>query len=51
MTRLITILQILENYTTQLTHLAKELEEIKAQWTQWEVSQLPTSSSGPFGRR
>lgn len=34
-------IQILEGYSSQIQHLAKEMEQLKKEFTEWEQSRKP----------
>ena len=43
---MLTLRQILEDYNSQLSHLAKEMEQIQRDWTKWEQSKPAGIMSG-----
>ena len=48
-TSMLTIIQILEDYSVQLDTITKELERIKKEYAEWETMK-PTTNSSRGGR-
>ena len=40
-TNYLTLVQILEGYNSQIQHLAKEMEQLKREFAEWEESKKP----------